>query len=237
MNWQLSNPEQYSDLWAKESDLLELHGVYSNLSEMTPVGKVLEFGCGVGHGTYHLSAGREVLSLDSNPDLIQKARNRIKTNVAIHQCDFFALTEADRGVIVEFKPQVVVGWFIGGCGTDIMKHTEEEYDVIEKSKIYREKIEDIIVSPSICIGSVEYIHLANRSILSAGFSEAEIFSETKMDYDKYVFKRIGFEVVDVKNMAWPRAGSEFQYGFASNPIFAGGQTAPVIRSILAKRVR
>lgn len=237
MTKELSNPEQYSNLWNNESEFLESHGIYSQLSKMTPAGKVLEFGCGVGNGTRHLSADRDVLSLDSNSQLIEKARNITNESVIIHQCDFFDLTEEDKGAIAEFKPKVIVGWFIGGCGIDIFKHTQEEPDVVTKSKLYREKIEDVIVSPDVCLESVDYIHLVNRGTLAAGFSEAEIFTETKKDYDTYVFEQIGFEVVEVKNIDWPREGSEFQYGQAHNPNFVGGIAVPAITSIVAKRVK
>lgn len=237
MTRELSNPEQYSNLWNDESEFLESHGIYSQLSKITPAGKVLEFGCGVGNGTRHLSADREVFSLDSNSQLIEKARNITNESVIIHQCDFFDLTEEDKGVIAAFKPQVIVGWFIGGCGIDIFKHTQEESDVVTKSKLYREKIEDIVVSPDVCLESVEYIHLVNRGALAAGFSEAQIFIETKKDYDTYVFEKIGFEVVEVKNIDWPREGSEFQYGQAHNPNFVGETAVPAITSIVAKRVK
>ncbi|WP_417559747.1 class I SAM-dependent methyltransferase [Marinomonas sp.] len=237
MTRELSDPERYSNLWNNESEFLEFHEIYSQLSRMTPAGNVLEFGCGVGNGTRHLSAVREVLSLDSNSHLIKKARNIANESVVIHQCDFFDLTEEDKGVIAKFKPQVIVGWFIGGCGIDIFKHTQEEPNIVTKSKLYREKIEDIIISPDVCLESVNHIHLVNRGTLAEGFSEAEIFTETKKDYDTYVFEKIGFEVVEVKNIDWPREGSEFQYGHAHNPNFAGGVEVPAITSIVAKRVK
>lgn len=127
----------------KESEFLESHGVYSQLSKITPGGNALEFGCGAGNGTHHLSIGREVLSLDSNPQLIEKARIRTKENVKIHQCDFFELTEKDNGIIRDFKPQVIVGWFIGGCGIDIFKHTKEEQNEITKSNYTVKKLKTL----------------------------------------------------------------------------------------------
>ncbi|WP_444677958.1 class I SAM-dependent methyltransferase [Halomonas sp. E19] len=234
MKRELTDHEQYSDLWEKESQFLESHGIYSLLSKITPSGKILEFGCGIGNGTHHLSIDHDVLSLDSNGRLIEKARSRVNGNVAFHQCDFFHLNDTDKAVISDFNPQVVVGWFIGGCGIDIFKHTEEEPNEVTKSKLYREKIEDIIVSPSICLESVECIHLVNRGGLAAGFSEAEVFRSTKDDYDTHVFGKVGFEVVEVKNIDWPREGSDFQYGYAHNPNFAEGQVTPTITSIVAK---
>lgn len=73
MNRVLTNPEQYSQLWRKESEFLEAYGIYEGMSKLTPSGNVLEFGCGIGKGTRHLSIGRSVLSLDSNSYLIEEA--------------------------------------------------------------------------------------------------------------------------------------------------------------------
>lgn len=236
----LTNPEQYSKLWEAESDFLESHGIYEQLSQMTPEGNAIEFGCGVGNGTRHLSVGRNVLSLDNNSHLVSEAVKRLRENegsATLHKCDFFELTEDDKRLIVEFKPKVIVGWFIGSHGIDIFQRTEEEPDEVTKSKLYREKIEDIIVSPDVCLASVEYIHLANRGGLVVGFPDNEYFSATKGDYDTYVFGGVGFEVVEVMNISWPREGSEFQYGQAFNPNLASGEIVPAITSIVARRVK
>ncbi|GEM_PF-1203317 len=236
----LSNPEQYSQLWKKESEHLESHGIYELLSKITPMGNILEFGCGIGKGTHHLSINRNILSLDSNETLINEANrylDSIGASRTIYKCDFFELTADDKKIIKEFLPAVIVGWFIGSHGEDIFKHAQEEPNAITKSKLYREKIEDIIVSPDVCLASVEYIHLVNRGGRVVGFTEAQCFNETKKDYDSYVFRSIGFEVVEVKNIDWPREGSEFIYGQAHNPNLAKGETVPTITSILAKRIK
>ncbi|EOX4444932.1 class I SAM-dependent methyltransferase [Vibrio alginolyticus] len=238
MSRELSNPEQYSELWTKESEFLELHGIYEKLSHHTPKGNTLEFGCGTGKGTRYLSNGRSVLSLDSNQYLIDAANSYLEgLNVSrnIHKCDFFELTTEDKKAIKTFSPKVITGWFVGSHGQDIFKHTPEEPDPVTKSKLYREKIEDIIVSKDVCLESVDYIHLVNRGGIIEGFSDSEIFSETKKDYDTYVFGNVGFEVVEVKNYEWPRVGSEFQYGQAHNPNLAKGKAIPMITSIVAKR--
>jgi len=70
----LSNPEQYSKLWTSESGFLDSHNIYEKLSKLTPLGNVLEIGCGIGAGTQHLSNGRNVLSLDISKHLIQSWR-------------------------------------------------------------------------------------------------------------------------------------------------------------------
>lgn len=240
MNRELTNPEQYSQLWKKESEFIESHGIYERLSKMTPSGNVLEFGCGTGKGTRHLSVDHNVLSLDSNPYLIVEAErylDSIGVSRRIHKCDFFELTAEDKKVIKEFKPKVIVGWFIGSHDMDRLKHTDEEPDELTKPKLYREKIEDLIVSPDVCLPSVEYIHLVNRGARVAGFTEADCSNAEKENYDTYVFRDIGFEVFEVRNMDWPREGSDFIYSQAPNPILAQGLTIPTIISIIAKRIK
>lgn len=240
MNRVLSNQKQYSQLWKTESEFLESHGIYESLAKMTPEGNVLDFGCGIGNGVRHLSNNHSVLSLDSNEHLIDETVKRLSENgvsAKIRKCDFFNLIEEDKKIISDFQARVITGWFIGSNGMDIFKHTAEESDEATKSKLYREKVEDIIASPDICLSSVEYIHLVNRGGLVVGFPESFYFREAKMDYDTYVFGKIGFEVFEVKNLEWPREGSEFQYGQAHNPNLAKGSTVPAITSIIARRVK
>ncbi|MFJ4392466.1 hypothetical protein [Pseudomonas soli] len=105
----------------------------------------------------------------------------------------------------------------------------------EKSKLYREHIEDIVVSNKVAVDSVEIINLVSRGSIATSFSDAEIFETQKADYDKYVFEPVGFEVYDVKVSRWNRTGSTFAYGQAQNPKFAGGETALAIFSIFARR--
>ncbi|WP_267443370.1 class I SAM-dependent methyltransferase [Erwinia psidii] len=176
---QLSNKAQYFQLWKKESDFFEQHGIYEQLSKLTPAGNVLEFGCGTGKGTFWLSEKNPVLSLDNNPHLIDEARRFLSQsgrNVTIHQCDFFELSQVDKRIISNFSPNVLTGWFIGSDGEDIFARTGEQSVLQEKSKLYREKIEDILASPDVCLSSVEYIHLVSRGGRLADASDSELFS-------------------------------------------------------------
>ncbi|MNE74393.1 hypothetical protein D3C80_1704710 [compost metagenome] len=118
-----------------------------------------------------------------------------------------------------------------------MQHTKEQPSPREKGKLYREKIEDIIVSPDVCLPSVEYIHLVSRGAVAAGLSDEFIFEENKKDYEKFVFGNVGFEVISVKTIPWPRDGSKFQYSQAHNPNFVSGDPVSMITSIIAKRVK
>lgn len=238
-NITITNEEQYSQLWKNESESFESQGVYKRLSEITPQGNTIEFGCGIGRNTHHLSTNRNVLSLEKNQYLIENATkylHGVGSEATIHKCDFFDLTENDKKIISDFEPKVIVGWFIGSDGHSIHERTQEEPNIVTKSNLYREKIEDIIVSPDVCLESVEYIHLVSRGGLAVKASE-ELFNSTKEDYDTHVFNNVGFEVFDVKTIDWEIEKSEFPYGITHNPNFAGGETVPVIVSILAKRIK
>ncbi|MFZ5270601.1 class I SAM-dependent methyltransferase [Enterobacter asburiae] len=232
----------YSERWEKESDLMDSKGVYEMLASYTPEGNVLEFGCGAGRSTRHLLEHHSVLSLDNNTYLIESAKQYLDTyaySPNIHQCDFFMLSESDKQRIREFEPKVIVGWLIGGSGEDQITHVPEETNSSEMSKKYREKIEDIIASPDVCIDSVEYIQLASRGLGIAGYDKNSLFNETKADYDKFVFNPAGFEVISVETISWPQDESTFTYGHAHNPNFAGGkqvETVPLVTSIIAKRI-
>jgi len=235
-----TNKKQYSQQWLSESEQIDSQGMYEKLAKLIPEGNVLEFGCGVGKGTKYLLDGRNVLSLDSNEHLIQLAEGYLRSSSLepnIHQCDFFSLSEEDKKIIADFSPKIIVGWFIGSCGEDVVKNTQEQPLPNEKGKLYREKIEDIIVSKDICLPSVEYIHLVIRGATVDSVSAEDIFDSQKKDYEKYVFGDIGFEVVSVENIPWSREGSDFQYSQAKNPNFAGGSVTPSAICILAKRIQ
>ena len=235
----LTNANQYSTLWRDESDFLKSHDIYDKLSEFTPVGNILEIGCGVGNGTMSLLKKHSVLSLDSNPYLIKEAQSRLESSglhCNIRKCDFFDLSEEDKSTIRDFKPQVLVAWFIGSHGEDIYKHTEEQPDPGIKSKLYREKIEDIIVSDAMLVDTVKYIHLVARGAVREGVSKDVIFAESKRDYDTYVFNKVGFEVIDVQQIPWPVEDSKFQYIAAPNPEFTAEKIIPMITSLIAKKI-
>ncbi len=236
---ELSGPEKYSEIWGKESGQLDANDVYEKLAALAPPGNTIEFGCGVGNGTAHLSRERKVLSFDNNKGLIAEARSRLSDagiKHQIHECDFFNLSDQDKKLISDFKPKVISGWFIGSHGEDILKRTEEEPQPIVKSKLYREKIEDIIISNYVCVDTVDYIHLVSRGSLAEEYTEKDFLEAEKDDYDTYVFNQIGFEVVDVKCIEWAREGSEFLYGLVTNPNIAKGKSVPMITSLIAKRI-
>ena len=234
----LSDENQYYDSWKKESEQFQQNGIYRSLSDLIPLGNVLEFGCGNGNSTFILSEKRRVLALEKNKLLINEAKKKLAIrggNVEIYEIDFFRISNKLIYKIAEFQPEIIVGWFIGSNGKDIYKYTQEESNQLNKAKLYREKIEDIIVSKNVCIDSVNTIQLVNRGAMVAGFSPEEIFHSVKDDYDKYVFNQVGFEVINVKVFDWNNEGSSFGYIKAENPNLADDEQKPSITSIIAKR--
>ncbi|EOI6870000.1 TPA: rRNA adenine N-6-methyltransferase family protein [Yersinia enterocolitica] len=232
--------DQYALDWLQESALLDKYNIYEQLTKSLPTGNILEFGSGSGRGTAQMfKAGHAVLSLESNSALIEETNHFLKESglkANIINCDFFALSQVHLDMIKEFKPTMLTGWFIGSSPDVVMSRTSEQPDPIEKGKLYREKIEDILVSSEICLDSVECIQLVNRSYMAASANNESIFKSQKENYDTYVFSRAGFEVVSIDVMDWPRDESEFVYGAAHNPNFMGGETKPVIISIIARRI-
>ena len=225
--------------WTEESNTFFDSGIYQILSDLLPLENTFEFGCGNGNSTFVLSEKRKVLTFENNSFLINDAISKLicrGDNVIVQKCDFFKLSETEKQLISDFEPVKITGWFIGSNGNDVSKYTKEEPDFTKKVKLYREKIEDIITSPAVCIPSVSTIQLANRGAIVKGFNNEQIFQDVKNDYDKYVFKKIGFEVVEVNVFNWKRVGSSFQYISAPNSILADGKLMSSITSIIARRI-
>lgn len=231
------NPKMYAEYWEKESTLYESQGIYQRLSAITPDGNVLEIGAGVGLATIALAASRAVLALDSNLDLVEKARSRIRSSGAkaeIVITDFLAPSTETVARIKEFSPAIVVGWFLGSNADDQEKYAADvPWD--ERPKKYREHVEDALMTPLLCQPSVEWVHLVGRGGRILGIPEEVAKQEHAADYNQYVFHPNGFEVVDVQFLGWDRHGSSFNYGEAHNPNLAPGQKNPLIKSLLAKR--
>ena len=234
------NKEQYANFWEPESINFNSNKIYEILSKSIPNGNVLEIGCGIGIGTHYLSLNNEVLSLDNNKFLIEKAKiylDHQNSKYQIYQCELFQLTQDDKKIIHRFKPNIIVGWFLGAGGEIVNKYTREENDINNKGKLYREKLEDIIVSDNLLVDSVETINFAIRSARLAKASKEEIFLAQKEDYDTYVFKYVGFEVTTVDVIDWDTVNSNFTYSSVANPNLLEGELIPTIISITAKRIK
>ena len=72
----LSDPKTYSQNWMQESNHFEKEDIYKTLTQIIPKGNFIEFGCGVGNGTYHLATKGNVLALDNNEYLINEASKK-----------------------------------------------------------------------------------------------------------------------------------------------------------------
>ena len=234
----LTNSE-YADMWKKESDLINANRLYKGLADLLPSGNVLEIGCGCGNGTLELCKTRKVLSLDINPFLIDKTKELVKhsQNVTIHKCDFLQLKRNDKAIITEFMPEIIVGWFLGGNGIDVLKHTLEETVLEKKPRLYREKLEDKIISSDVCLPSVKIIHLATRGTQVESFTDTYSKASVREDYNTYVFNKIGFEVTQVDFFDWDDKNSDFQYVAAENPLLVSGNQKKRITSIIASRIK
>jgi len=221
-----------------ETAHLDGSGIYEKLVTLLPLGRVLEVGCGAGRGTSWLAKDHDILALDNNADLIEAASKAVAeatSDVVFRNCDLFSLSGADKETIRHFSPRIITAWFIGGSGTDVLRHTTEQPAPLEKGKLYREKIEDIIVSGDLLVDTIDTISLVNRSGRISHIPDREAIDATIEDYNTYVFDKVGFEVSEVKFFDWPIEGSSFMYGAANNPNLAPGTPVPTIVSIVARR--
>lgn len=232
------DPQMYAEHWEKESTLLDKQGMYERLSAITPAGRVLEAGSGVGLATVALGSTRTVLALDSNTHLIQKARLRIQSAgvpAEIVVTDFLAPSAEAVERIQAFAPEIVVGWFLGSNADDQERHVATDVAWDERAKRYREHVEDALVTPPLCQPSVKWVHVVSRGGRIEGIPLEEAKRAHADDYSEYVFHPHGFEVVDVQLFDWDRDASRFNYQDALNPNLAPGQKVSVVMSLLAKR--
>jgi hypothetical protein len=195
------DPQTYAEHWEKESILLDGQGIYERLRAITPAGRALEAGSGLGLATVALASTRTVLALDSNPHLVEKARSRIQSAgvpAEIVVTDFLAPSDEAVERIQEFAPEVVVGWFLGSNADDQEKHVAPDVPWEERAKKYREHVEDALVTPPLCQPSVEWVHIVSRVGRIEGIPLEEAKQAHVDDYSEYVFHPNGFEVVDVQ---------------------------------------
>lgn len=223
--------------WEQESLLFEKQGIYQILFETIPDGSVVEVGCGAGLATHHLATNRQVLAIDNNPYLLEKAKRRMMKsgeNVRFLGADLLELSQHDIKTVKEFAPKGIICWFIGSNPANVNRHTQG-LPLNEQGKKYREKVEDLVVSRNLCSHSVEWIHLANRAGIVDTATQEKVFKAQQDDYNTHVFNSAGFEVIDVRVFVWDRDGSNFRYAFAPNPNLQSGRPINAIVSVLARR--
>ncbi|MEZ8154497.1 class I SAM-dependent methyltransferase [Vibrio splendidus] len=240
MALQRMTKRQYADHWAKETKTLDQQGIYQRLAEITPEEITLEIGCGTGVTTRYLAAQRKVLAVDNNKYLIQKSASALKNigdSAQIIHADIFELSSKSRSEITGFKPKVITGWFIGSHPDDQDKWAGSDLPLHQKSKKYRENIENVITQNFGAIESVEWIHLANRTGIVPGIDEKKIIDEITSEYNESVFLSHGFEVVDVKVINWDTSKSDFLYIKSNCSNLVDEKQLPKFISILAKKKR
>lgn len=238
----ISTPQIYANIWEEESNQFEALGLYSSLTNYldshSPNGKILEFGCGTGLATRHLAENHEVLCLDNNIDLLEIAKKnleKIPDKVQFHQCDFFELTENDLTLIQNFAPDVVIGWNIGTCGQVQEERASKHLNVVQKTKDYREKVEDIIMKISSDLESVKIVNLVIRSQLNVGYNFEEAEKSQLENYNEYVFdinEKSKFKSKSAKALEWDNSSSNMNYVVHGSP---SNLTIPLIISIVAER--
>jgi 16S rRNA A1518/A1519 N6-dimethyltransferase RsmA/KsgA/DIM1 with predicted DNA glycosylase/AP lyase activity len=101
------NAEAYAKHWSDEANQFEEQNLYTALAEIAPKQCVLEIGCGNGLGTKRLASDREVLVIDNNRYLLQKAKenNSSNPNITFMEADIFSLSPDQTKRILEFSPQ------------------------------------------------------------------------------------------------------------------------------------
>ena len=68
------------------------------------------------------------------------------------------MSDDDKALVRDFAPNTIVAWFLGGSGNDVYARTSGEPNPLEKGKLYREKIEDIVISNDLLLNSVDLIN-------------------------------------------------------------------------------
>src|SRR3954466_2772373 len=132
------NAETYAEHWSNESDRFEKQDLYSTLAEISPKERVIEIGCGNGFGTRQLASNREVLVIDSNRFLLQKAmeNNSGNSNITFIEADIFSLSADQAKQILDFSPHGIVAWLMGSDPDTVQSRTPKNTALSERPKLY-----------------------------------------------------------------------------------------------------
>lgn len=229
--------ETYAKYWSDEARCFDQQNLYAELAKITPSERVIEIGCGNGFGTRQLASDREVLILDNNHFLLQKAKenNLNNPNVQFMEADIFALTPDQITRILDFSPLGIVAWLMGADPDTVESRTPKNTTLSERPKLYREAVEDLLVLEPLCTSGIKWIHLANRVGIAANASDQEICDATVQDYEGYMLSKSDFRVSDVKIIDWNQNSGGFMYVRAANPNFKAPSVRNCVISIMATR--
>ena len=231
------NAETYAKHWSDEATRFDEKNLYVALAGISPKERVLEIGCGNGLGTKQLASDREVLVIDNNRFLLQKAKenNSSNPNITFMGADIFALSPDQIKRILDFSPQGIVAWLMGSDPDTVESRTPKNTALLERPKLYREAVEDLLVLEPFCTPSVKWIHLANRVGIDAKASDQRIYDDTRQDYESYMLSKSDFRISDVKIIDWNQASGGFMYASAANHNFKASSVRSCVISILATR--
>jgi ubiquinone/menaquinone biosynthesis C-methylase UbiE len=231
------NAETYAEHWSDESARFEKQDLYSTLAKISPKERVIEIGCGNGFETRQLASDREVLVIDNNRFLLQKAmeNNSGNSNITFMEADIFSLSADQAKQILDFSPHGIVAWLMGSDPDTVESRTPTNTALSERPKLYREAVEDLLVIEPLCTPSVKWIHLANRVGIDAAATDRQIYDATTQDYENYMLSKTKFKVSDVKVIDWAQASGGFMYASAQNINFNASSVRSCIVSILATR--
>lgn len=229
--------ETYAKHWSDEARRFDEQNLYAELAKITPKERVLEIGCGNGFGTRQLASDREVLILDNNRFLLQKAKenNLNNPNVQFIEADIFALTPDQITQILDFSPLGIVAWLMGSDPYTVESRTPKNTALVERPKLYREAVEDLLVLEPLCTSGIKWIHLANRVGIDTNASDQDIYDTTVKDYEGYMLSDSNFRVSDVQIIDWAQSSDGFMYVRAANPNFKAPSVRNCVISILATR--
>lgn len=231
------NPETYAKHWSDEATRFDKQNLYVELARISPKERVLEIGCGNGLGTKQLASDREVLVIDNNQFLLQRAKenNSSNPNITFMEADIFSPSPEHINRIIDFSPHGIVAWLMGSDPDTVESRTPTNAVLSERPKLYREAVEDLIVREPLCTPSVNWIHLANRGGIDAKASNQEIYDTTVQDYESYMLSKSDFRVSDVKIIDWNQDSGGFMYVAAANHNFKASSIRSCVFSILATR--
>lgn len=233
------NAETYAEHWSEESARFEKQGLYSTLAARIPTKRerVIEIGCGNGFGTRQLASDREVLVIENNRFLLQKAKenNSGNPNITFLEADIFSLSDNQAKQILDFSPHGIVAWLLGSDPDIVESKTPINAALSERPKLYREAIEDLLVIEPLCTPSVKWIHLANRGGIDAAATDEQIYESTKQDYENHMLSKTKFKVSNVSVIDWKQASDGFMYTSAQNNNFNASNVRTCVISILATR--
>ena len=157
---------EFLDYWRREGESYVRHGDYAWMASLTPAGRVLEIGCGLGFGTAALDArGLAVMAVDVLPECLAATRERLGERaggVYWLEAGVTALSDGQRAAIAGFAPETVVCWLMGApAGTT----GADGRDGGQAVAAYRETVHRAVAELAAGLPSVRALHLVDRTAI------------------------------------------------------------------------